>query len=42
MLHRHADKSLLERAKQIRKSLAGTPLIPLADEQCDIVAKLEF
>lgn len=20
----------------------GTPLIPLADEQCDIVAKLEF
>jgi cysteine synthase len=42
MLHRRADQSLIERAKQIRRGLTGTPLIPLADEQCDIVAKLEF
>jgi cysteine synthase A len=33
---------LIERTKQIRRGLTGTPLIPLADEQCDIVAKLEF
>ncbi|ASQ93370.1 2,3-diaminopropionate biosynthesis protein SbnA [Streptomyces sp. 11-1-2] len=42
MLHRRADQSLIERVRQIRRGLMGTPLIPLADEQCDIVAKLEF
>ncbi|MGW7019523.1 2,3-diaminopropionate biosynthesis protein SbnA [Streptomyces decoyicus] len=42
MLHRRADQLLIERTKQIRRGLTGTPLIPLADERCDIVAKLEF
>ncbi|MFE2023646.1 2,3-diaminopropionate biosynthesis protein SbnA [Streptomyces hygroscopicus] len=42
MLHRRADQSLIERTRQIRRGLMGTPLIPLTDEQCDIVAKLEF
>ncbi|WP_406301634.1 2,3-diaminopropionate biosynthesis protein SbnA [Streptomyces sp. NBC_00885] len=42
MLHRRADQSLIERTRQIRQGLMGTPLIPLEDEQCDIVAKLEF
>ncbi|WP_030983650.1 hypothetical protein [Streptomyces sp. NRRL S-1813] len=42
MLQRHADKSLLDGAEHMRKSLTKTPLIPLADEQCDIVAELEF
>ncbi|MFJ9036718.1 2,3-diaminopropionate biosynthesis protein SbnA [Streptomyces sp. NPDC102406] len=42
MLHRRADKSLIEQTRHIRKGLMGTPLIPLPDEQCDLVAKLEF
>ncbi|MDT0454429.1 hypothetical protein RM550_01575 [Streptomyces sp. DSM 41527] len=42
MLDKRADQSLIGRARQIRGGLMGTPLIPLADEQCDIVAKLEF
>ena len=42
MLHRRAERFLIERTKQIRTGLTETPLIPLADEQCDIVAKLEF
>ncbi|WP_329399575.1 2,3-diaminopropionate biosynthesis protein SbnA [Streptomyces lydicus] len=42
MLHRRADQLLIERTKQIRRGLTGTPLIPLADEQCDVFAKLEF
>ncbi|WP_406397886.1 2,3-diaminopropionate biosynthesis protein SbnA [Streptomyces sp. NBC_00879] len=42
MLHRRADQSLIEQTRQIRQGLMGTPLIPLEDEQCDIVAKLEF
>jgi cysteine synthase A len=41
MLHRAADQLLIERTKQIRGGLTGTPLIPLADKHCDIVAKLE-
>ncbi|AGL16500.1 cystathione synthase [Actinoplanes sp. N902-109] len=28
--------------KRIRRGLTGTPLIPVADEHCDIVVKLEF
>ncbi|MFJ9472259.1 2,3-diaminopropionate biosynthesis protein SbnA [Streptomyces caniferus] len=42
MLHRRAGQLLIERTKQIRRGLTETPLIPLADEQCDIVTKLEF
>ncbi|MFE0513375.1 2,3-diaminopropionate biosynthesis protein SbnA [Streptomyces sp. NPDC058964] len=42
MLHRRVDQFLIERTKHIRRGLMGTPLVPLADEQCDIVAKLEF
>jgi len=42
MVQRHADKALVERVKQLRAGLAGTPLLPLADDELDIVAKLEF
>ncbi|WP_329220883.1 2,3-diaminopropionate biosynthesis protein SbnA [Streptomyces sp. NBC_01485] len=42
MLHRRADQPLIERTRQIRRGLTETPLIPLADERCDIVTKLEF
>jgi 2,3-diaminopropionate biosynthesis protein SbnA len=42
MLHRRADQSLIERTQQIRRGLTHTPLIPLADEHCDLVTKLEF
>ncbi|AMW11948.1 2,3-diaminopropionate biosynthesis protein SbnA [Streptomyces qaidamensis] len=42
MVQRHADKALVERVKQLRTGLAGTPLIPLAHDELDIVAKLEF
>ncbi|AOR35731.1 2,3-diaminopropionate biosynthesis protein SbnA [Streptomyces fodineus] len=42
MLHRRADQFLIERIQQIRRGLTGTPLITLANEQCDLVAKLEF
>ncbi|MFF4053776.1 2,3-diaminopropionate biosynthesis protein SbnA [Streptomyces chartreusis] len=42
MLHRRPDKSLIEKTRQIRKGLMGTPVIPLQDEQCDLVVKLEF
>lgn len=42
MLDRRAEQFLIERTKQIRTGLTETPLIPLADERYDIVAKLEF
>jgi cysteine synthase A len=42
MLYRRAEQFLVERVKQIRAGLTATPLIPLADDRCDIVAKLEF
>lgn len=42
MVPRPADRFLIERTKQIRRGLTGTPLIPLPDEHCDLVAKLEF
>ncbi|BCJ56001.1 2,3-diaminopropionate biosynthesis protein SbnA [Actinoplanes sp. NBRC 14428] len=42
MLHWRDDRSLIGRAKHIRRGLTGTPLIPLADEHCDIVVKQEF
>lgn len=42
MRHWRAEQSLIERAKQIRGGLTGTPLIPLANEPCNVVAKLEF
>lgn len=42
MLEGRADQSLIEQVRRIRGGLTGTPLIPLADERCDIVAKLEF
>ncbi|MGW2746061.1 2,3-diaminopropionate biosynthesis protein SbnA [Streptomyces sp. NPDC001450] len=42
MLQRRADQTLIDRIGRLRSGLAGTPLIPLADDECDIVAKLEF
>ncbi|WKD33862.1 2,3-diaminopropionate biosynthesis protein SbnA [Streptomyces xanthophaeus] len=42
MVQRHADKALVERIRQLRNGLAGTPLIPLEDDELNIVAKLEF
>jgi cysteine synthase A len=42
MFHSRADHLLIGRTEQIRRGLGATPLIPLADEHCDIVAKLEF
>lgn len=42
MLDRRAEQFLIERTKQIRTGLSATPVIPGADEQCDIVVKLEF
>ncbi|WP_254712043.1 2,3-diaminopropionate biosynthesis protein SbnA [Streptomyces sp. TRM64462] len=42
MLQRRADQTLIDRMSRLRAGLTGTPLIPLADDTCDLVAKLEF
>ncbi|WP_190016088.1 2,3-diaminopropionate biosynthesis protein SbnA [Streptomyces lucensis] len=42
MLQRRADQTLIDRIGRVRSGLAGTPLMPLADDELDLLAKLEF
>lgn len=42
MLHRRPDQFLIDRIRRLRAGFAATPLITLADDEYDIVAKLEF
>ncbi|MET7698250.1 MULTISPECIES: 2,3-diaminopropionate biosynthesis protein SbnA [unclassified Streptomyces] len=42
MSQRRVSQSLVDRITHLRRSLAGTPLVPLVGGDLDIVAKLEF
>jgi len=42
MFPRRGTQALLDRITRLRAGLSGTPLLSLADERLDLVAKLEF